>query len=93
MGLLAARVGDTTSHGGVVVGPGNSTVLISGMPAATLGDTHICGLAPNVHQPNSSPFIEGSVSVFIGGKPALRVGDRTGCGATVVVGASTVLIG
>jgi uncharacterized Zn-binding protein involved in type VI secretion len=29
-GLPAARVGDTTAHGGVVVGPGCPTVLIGG---------------------------------------------------------------
>ena len=29
----AARVGDTTTHGGSIVGPGISTVLIGGMPA------------------------------------------------------------
>jgi uncharacterized Zn-binding protein involved in type VI secretion len=93
MGLPAARITDTSTHGGTILGPGIPTVIIEGMPAATMGDTHLCGLPPNVHRPTSSPFIEGSMSVLIGGKPALRVGDRTGCGATVMVGSSTVLIG
>ncbi|AXH95496.1 hypothetical protein DV701_04545 [Ornithinimicrobium avium] len=31
----AARVGDPTSHGGVVVGPGVPTVLVGGLPAAS----------------------------------------------------------
>jgi uncharacterized Zn-binding protein involved in type VI secretion len=93
MGLPAARITDITTHGGKILGPGNPTVIIESMPAATMGDTHLCGLPPNVHQPTSSPFIEGSMSVLIGGKPALRVGDQTGCGATVMIGASSVLIG
>lgn len=89
----AARIADLSSHGGAVIGPGVPTVLIGGMPAAVLGDQHVCGLPPNAHQPTVSPFVAGSATVFIGGKPALRVGDTCVCGATVVVGAPTVLIG
>lgn len=89
----AARVGDTTNHGGTVTGPGVATVMIGGMPAAVMGDMHVCVLPPNVHQPTSSPFVLGSVTVLIGGKPALRAGDVCGCGASVAVGCPTVLIG
>jgi len=35
----------------------------------------------------------GSSTVLICGKPAARVGDTAGCGAPIVVGAFTVLIG
>jgi uncharacterized Zn-binding protein involved in type VI secretion len=35
----------------------------------------------------------GSTTVMIGGRPALRVGDVSGCGAPIVMGASTVMIG
>ncbi len=38
----AARVGDTTVHGGTVAGPGVATVLMGGVPAAVLGDMHAC---------------------------------------------------
>lgn len=89
----AARVGDTTNHGGTVVGPGQATVLIGGMPAAVLGDNHICSMPPNTHQPTASPFIQGSATVMIGGMPALRAGDTCVCGAAVAVGAPTVIIG
>ena len=34
----AARVGDPTGHPGVIGPPGVPTVLIGGMPAATVGD-------------------------------------------------------
>jgi len=93
MGKPAARTGDTTVHGGTVIGPGIPSVLIGGMPAAVILDTHICALPPVVHQPTVSPFIMGSATVLIGNKPALRVGDACVCGATTAVGEPTVLIG
>lgn len=88
----AARVTDLTNHGGTIVGPGRSTVLIGGMPAAVMGDMHVCALPPSGHQPTSSPFTTGSTTVLIGGKPALRVGDTCVCGASTVVGEPTVII-
>ncbi len=88
----AARVGDPSGHPGVVTGPGIPTVLIAGMPAATLGDLHTCSFPPPaVHPP--TPIAKGSATVLIGGKPAARVGDMAGCGAPIVAGAFTVLIG
>ncbi|HDO28212.1 MAG TPA: PaaR repeat-containing protein [Bacteroidetes bacterium] len=89
----AARVTDITSHGGTIVGPGEPTVLIGGMPAAVLGDNHVCPLPPIAHQPTVGPFPMGSTTVLIGGKPAIRVGDVSACGATPVVGEPTVIIG
>ncbi|GMQ25624.1 PAAR domain-containing protein [Algoriphagus sp. oki45] len=89
----AARVGDTSNHGGTVIGPGVPTVLIGGMPAAVMGDNHVCSLPPNSHQPTVSAFLLGSSTVMIGGKPALRAGDSCVCGASVAVGAPTVMIG
>lgn len=89
----AVRVTDTTNHGGTVIGPGVATVLIGGMPAAVLGDNHICSLPPNAHQPTASPFIQGSSTVMIGGMPAVRVGDTCVCGASAVIGEPTVIIG
>ena len=89
----AARVTDITTHGGMVVGPGVPTVLIGGLPAAVLGDLHVCPLPPPGHVPTVSPFIAGSGTVLIGGKPALRVTDACGCGAMPAVGVPTVQIG
>ncbi len=89
----AARVGDLTNHGGSVIGPGVPTVLIGGMPAAVMGDMHVCVIPPPAHLPTSSPFVLGSATVLIGGKPALRAGDVCGCGASVAVGAPTIMIG
>jgi uncharacterized Zn-binding protein involved in type VI secretion len=89
----AARVGDVSTHGGTIVGPGAPTVLIAGMPAAVAGDLHVCALPPTGHQPTASPFPAGSATVLICGRPAVRTSDPCGCGAMVAVGAPTVLIG
>ena len=88
----AARVGDTTNHGGTIVGPGVATVLIGGMPAAVVGDMHVCSLPPSGHQPTVSVFPMGSTTVLIGGIPALRISDAAICGAMAAVGDPTVVI-
>jgi uncharacterized Zn-binding protein involved in type VI secretion len=60
------------------------------MPAAVQGDTHVCS-STNPHPP--SFFAKGSTTVLIGGRQALRVGDVCACGAPIVMGAPSVLIG
>jgi len=89
----AARVGDTTVHGGTVVGPGVATVLVAGMPAAVVGDMHACVIPSPPPHPPTTPFVVGSTTVTIQGMPALRAGDSCGCGASVAVGAPTVMVG
>jgi uncharacterized Zn-binding protein involved in type VI secretion len=89
----AARTGDTTNHGGTVVGPGTPTVMIGGMPASVVGDTHICVIPPNTGHVTVSAFPMGSATVMIGGKPAVRTSDACVCGAMAVVGCPTVTIG
>ena len=88
-----ARVGETTTHGGIVVGPGASSVLLENMPAAVATDNHVCALPPDSHPLTASIFPSGSGTVFIENKPALRTTDTCICGAMVAVGATTVLIG
>lgn len=94
----AARLGDTTAHGGTIV-VGCSTVLIGGKPAARVGDMHTCpmvnpGNPPTPH--TGGPIVMGSSTVIIGGMPAARVGDMATCSGppdTIVLGCPTVLIG
>lgn len=88
----AARVMDMTSHGGVEVGPGCPTVFIGDMPAAVVGDMHVCPI-PSTSPHPPSLFAAGSSTVLIGNKPALRVGDVSGCGAGLIIGCPTVIIG
>jgi uncharacterized Zn-binding protein involved in type VI secretion len=89
----AARVGDPTGHPGAIAGPGVPTVLIGGMPAATLGTPHACGMVPPAGPHPPTPIATGSLSVLIGGMPAARMGDLSGCGAPILAGVPTVLIG
>src|SRR5215212_7893400 len=72
--------------GGPIIGPGCPTVLIGGMPAATMGDMCTCVGPPDT-------IILGSIGVMIGGKPAARMGDQCGHGGAIVLGIPTVLIG
>jgi uncharacterized Zn-binding protein involved in type VI secretion len=97
MGRPAARLGDMTAHGGVIVS-GFPTVLIGGQPAARVSDMHVCpmvtGIVPHVGGPILPP---GGVTVLIGGLPAARVGDLATCvgppDTIIPPGAMTVLIG
>jgi uncharacterized Zn-binding protein involved in type VI secretion len=72
--------------GGPILPPGSPTVLIGGLPAATLGDTLICAGGPDT-------IVAGSGTVMINGKPAARMGDQTAHGGTIVLGCLTVNIG
>ena len=93
----AARMGDMTAHGGVIV-IGAPTVLIGGQPAARMTDMHTCPmvtvLVPHVGGPILPPC---SPTVLIAGLPAARVGDMATCvGPPDVIippGCPTVLIG
>lgn len=89
----AARVGDTTTHGGTVTGPGDPTVFIGNKPAAVLNDMHTCPIITNPPHPAATPFTVGSASVFIGNLPALRMNAVCACGAQIITGDVTVQIG
>lgn len=96
---FAARIGDSCAHGGVIVA-GCPTVLIENMPAARVGDMHVCPMVtpgtppiPHVGGPILPP---GSPTVFIGGMPAARMGDMAVCTGppdSIIKGAPTVMIG
>jgi uncharacterized Zn-binding protein involved in type VI secretion len=89
----AARIMDPTGHPGTIAGPGVATVLIGGMPAAVMGDTHTCAMPTPAGPHPPSPFPKGSLTVLIGGRGAVRMGDTSGCGAPVVLGLATVQVG
>ncbi|MEM8571097.1 MAG: PAAR domain-containing protein [Pseudomonadota bacterium] len=72
--------------GGPIIGPGVSTVLIAGLPAAVVGDSVTC-VGP------TDSILKGSATVMIGGKPAARMGDTTAHTGAIVAGAPTVMIG
>lgn len=72
--------------GGPIMPPGEPTVLIGGMPAATVSTQCVCIGPPDT-------IVVGSATVLIGGKPAARIGDTTAHGGSIVLGAPNVLIG
>jgi len=94
----AARMGDSTAHGGTIVA-GFPTVLIGGQPAARMGDMHACPMVtpgvppiPHVGGPVIGP---GNPTVLIGGQPAAHVGDSCTCVGppdSIVKGCPTVLL-
>ncbi len=96
---FAARLGDTCAHGGAIV-VGCPTVLIENMPAARVGDMHVCPMVtpgvppiPHVGGPIMPP---GSPTVLIGGMPAARMGDMATCVGppdSIIKGGTTVMIG
>lgn len=95
MSRPAARLGDMTAHGGLIT-MGFPTVLIGGMPAARIGDPHTCPMSDGPKPHIGGPIILGAVTVLVGGAPLARVGDMAVCAGppdTIVMGASTVLIG
>ncbi len=72
--------------GGPILPPGVPTVLIGGLPAATMGSMCTCVGPPDT-------ILKGSATVLIGGKPAARMGDNTAHGGVIVLGMVTVMIG
>jgi uncharacterized Zn-binding protein involved in type VI secretion len=73
------RLGDKTSHGGVVAeaSPHSDS---GGVGIARMGDKTTCP----VHGPN--PIVSGDSTLIIDGKPAARHGDKTACGAVLIAG-------
>ncbi len=71
--------------GGPIAGPGASTVLVGGLPAARVSDMAVCAGPPDV-------IVNGSPTVLIEGLPAARVGDPTAHGGTIASGCASVLL-
>ncbi|MEM6294513.1 MAG: PAAR domain-containing protein [Myxococcota bacterium] len=92
----AARVGDTIAHDPLVpsgvLSPAptsRGSVIIEGLPAATVGSVAPCSGATSagpIHPPAPSTVVSGSGTVIIEGAPAARwspSGDKTTCGASL----------
>ncbi len=73
------RLGDKTSHGGVVV-EGSPHSDCGGIPIARMGDKTVCPL----HGP--VPIITGDMTMMVDGKAVARNGDKTACGAVLIAG-------
>jgi uncharacterized Zn-binding protein involved in type VI secretion len=76
-GKRAARKSDVTDHA-ALIGEGEPTVVIAGLPAARLGDRFVC--PKYTEEPHVGGRIAtGTGRVVIGGEPAARQGDTTVC--------------
>lgn len=82
------RLGDSTSHGGVVVSAA-PTVIVEGKPAARIGDMTTCPIPGH----GASPIVSGDSTCMVDGRAVARQGDLTGCGAVLIAsqGASGVM--
>jgi uncharacterized Zn-binding protein involved in type VI secretion len=78
--------GPVAHVGGPILPPGYPKVLISGLPAARVGDLATCVGGPDV-------IARGSTAVTIGFMPAARVGDATAHGGMITTGSPNVGIG
>lgn len=76
-----ARMGDPSSHGGAII-TGASKTMVNGIPAARMGDLHVCPIPYH----GVTPIVSGSSDTIIEGKPSARVGDVTACGAAIAAG-------
>jgi uncharacterized Zn-binding protein involved in type VI secretion len=72
--------------GGPILPPGVPTVLIGGLPAATVTNMAVCVGPPDM-------IVMGSLGVLIGGLPAARIGDPTVHGGVIILGCFTCIIG
>jgi uncharacterized Zn-binding protein involved in type VI secretion len=90
----AARMFDQTSHPGFVA-QGSPDVFVHSMPAARMGDKHVCMFPPLAGPHPPSTIIKGSATVSINHLPAARQMDSAGCGALILPGPTlvTVIIG
>lgn len=84
-----ARVGLDTVGGGLITGPGATTVLVGGAPAATIGST-VAPHAPFTGLHNTAVLSTGSPTVKAEGKAVCRIGDLASCGHAIATGDVTV---
>lgn len=86
----AARTGDISSHGGLLIAITSQT-QIDGRNPITVGALHLCPPPDTWHGPNI--VITGSPTSMVEGKAQSRIGDVCACGAVIVSGSGTVDVG
>ena len=79
--MRQARLGDISSHGGIIV-TGAARTLVNGMPVARMLDLHVCPIPFH----GITPIVTGSTDTSTEGLPNARVGDITACGAIILTG-------
>jgi len=84
-----SRVGTDTA-GGIITGPGSSTVFVNGDKVSLIGDSvasHDPCPEPETHC--SATMVEGSTNVFASGIGVVRAGDKASCDHTATGSSDT----
>ena len=86
MGKPVARLGDTSTHGGIIMSSA-SKATVEGKLIARVTDILACPL--DDHGPN--PILTGSPKFTCEGQLVARTGSVTACGATIIGGAQRMI--
>jgi uncharacterized Zn-binding protein involved in type VI secretion len=73
------RLGDFTTHGGVVVS-GAPATTVDGIPPARVGDMTTCPISGH----GANAIVSGDSTTIVDGSPVARQGDMTACGASLI---------
>ena len=82
--MRVSRIGDVTSHGGVII-TGSENCYSDGIPVARVGDVGICVLPEH---PSTFVITSGSGTTYVNNRSVARVGSTTSCGAVIASGGS-----
>ena len=77
-----ARLGDSSSHGGVIITSASKTI-VEGKLVARVGDSHSCPVPGH----GVTPIVTGSPQFTAEGALVARTSSLTGCGALIIGGA------
>jgi len=76
-----ARMGDISSHGGMII-TGAIRTVVNGRPVARMGDLHVCSIPGH----GVTPIVTGSLDTVTETMPNARLGDVAACGAVIATG-------
>jgi uncharacterized Zn-binding protein involved in type VI secretion len=79
MALAVVRLGDKTTHGGVVISA-SPMHTVRGIGIARMGDMVACPLPAH----GTNPIIEGSSVFSIGGRKVALHGHKSACGCALI---------
>lgn len=74
------RLGDPTTHGGMVIDSGAPQFIVEGKAVALVGDKCVCPITG--HQ--NCSIMTGNSKHTVNGKAVAYDGDKTSCGATLI---------
>jgi uncharacterized Zn-binding protein involved in type VI secretion len=84
MGSPVARLGDGSSHGGVITTAASANSKCEGKRIARVGDLHSCPIPGH----GTTAITTGSPQFKCEGQPVARSGSVCGCGAVIIGGAA-----